>query len=108
VRAGYSTARFRKRLGRAGRRYGRNRALLELTTSRRFAFKGLRVGASARRVHGTPIQIGKNRWYVVRAKSARGVFKVQGGKLREIGLVNKRFTSTRAKARRTLSSWRLR
>jgi hypothetical protein len=112
VRAGYSTARFRKRLGRAGRRYGRTKALVGLTTSRRFAFKGLRVGASARKVQrrlgGTPIRIGKNRWYVVRAQRARGVFKVQRGKLREIGLVNKRFTSTRSKARRTLSSWRLR
>jgi hypothetical protein len=44
----------------------------------------------------------------VRTKRARAVFKVQSGKLREIGLVNKRFTSTRTKARRTLSSWRLR
>jgi hypothetical protein len=70
------------------------------------------VGASARRVHrrlgGTPIVIGKNRWYLVRTTRARGVFKVNGGKLREIGLVNKRFASTRTKARRTLSSWRLR
>ena len=112
VRAGYSTKRFRQKLGRAGRRYGRNRALLELTTSRAFRFKGLRVGASARRVQrrlgGTPIVIGKNRWYVVRTKRAKAVFKVNGGKLREIGLVNKRFASTRTKARRTLSSWRLR
>jgi Zinc carboxypeptidase len=112
VRAGYSTARFRSKLGRAGRRYGRNKALLELTTSRSFRFKGLRVGASARKVqrrlHTRAIRIGKNHWYVVRAKRARGVFKVQGGKLREIGLVNKRFASNRKKAHRTLSSWRLR
>jgi Zinc carboxypeptidase len=112
VRAGYSTARFRKRLGRAGRRYGRNKALLELTTSRAFKLKGLRVGASARKVQRRldrkPIKIGKDRWYVVRTKRARAVFKVQSGKLREIGLVNKRFTSSRTKARRTLSSWRLR
>jgi Zinc carboxypeptidase len=112
VRAGYSTKRFRSKLGRAGRRYARNRALIELTTSRAFAFKGLRVGASAGRVRfrlgGTPIAIGSNRWYVVRTKRAKGVFRVNGGKLREIGLVNKRFASSRSKARRTLSSWRLR
>jgi hypothetical protein len=112
VRVGYSTKRFRKKLGRAGRRYGRSKALLAVTTSKHFKFKGLRVGASGRRVksrlHGTPIRIGKNRWYLVRARSAKGVFKVNGGKLREIGLVNKRFASTRKKARRTLSSWRLR
>ena len=73
---------------------------------------GLRVGASERRVQRRvrtrAIQIGRNRWYVKRAKRARTVFKVSGGKLREIGLVNKRFASNRAEARRTLSSWRLR
>jgi hypothetical protein len=112
VRAGYSTKRFRTRLGRGGRRYGRNKALLALTTSRGFKLKGMRVGASAervqRRLHGTPIRIGKNSWYVIRARRAKAVFKVNGGKLREIGLVNKRFASTRSRARRTLSSWRLR
>jgi hypothetical protein len=112
VRVGYSTSRFRKKLGRAGRRYGRSKALLALTTSRRFKLKGLRVGASDRRVqrrlHTTAIAIGKNRWYVIRTKRARAVFKVQSGKLREIGLMNKRFASNRKKARRTLSSWRLR
>jgi hypothetical protein len=112
VRAGYSTARFRKKLGRQGRRYGRNKALLALTTSRQFRLRGLRVGASERRVQrrvgGKPIEIGSNRWYVKRAKRALAVFKVKGGKLRELGLVNKRFGSSRSRARRTLSSWRLR
>jgi hypothetical protein len=112
VRAGYSTKRFRKRLGRAGRRYGRKKALIALTSSRSFKLRGLRVGASERkvrrRVRSRPIQIGRNRWYVKRAKHSRTVFKVSGGKLREIGLVNRRFSSSRAEARRTLSSWRLR
>jgi hypothetical protein len=112
VRAGYSTKRFRKRLGRAGRRYARNRAIVALTNSRRFRLRGLRVGASERRVQRRlrtrAIQIGRNRWYVKRAKRSRTVFKVSGGKLREIGLVNKGFASNRAEARRALSSWRLR
>jgi hypothetical protein len=111
VRVGYSTRRFRTKLGRQARRYARNKALLALTTSRRFRLRGMRVGTSERvvrrRTSGKPIRIGSNRWYVRRAKSARLVFKVRGGKVREIGIVNKKFTSTRAKARRTLGAWHL-
>ena len=65
-------------------------------------------GCSGARIGGRPIQTGSNAWYTKRAKSARLVFKVKGGKVRELGLVNKRLTSTRQKARRTLASWRLR
>jgi hypothetical protein len=32
---------------------------------------------------------------------------VKGGEVRELGLANKRLTSTRSEARRTLSAWRL-
>jgi zinc carboxypeptidase len=112
VRVGYSTKRFRRKLGRRGRRYARDKALLALTTSRHFKLRGMRVGALERvvrrRTGARAIQIGSNRWYVKRAKRARMVFKVQDGKLRELGIVNKRFASTRSRARRTLSSWRLR
>ena len=45
VRVGYSTKRFRAKLGRQARRYARNKALLALTTSRRFRLRGMRVGA---------------------------------------------------------------
>ncbi len=111
VRVGYSTKRFRSKLGRQARRYARNKALLALTTSRRFRLRGMRGGTSERlarrRTSGQPIRIGSNRWYVKRAKTARLVFKVKRGKVREIGIVNKKFTSTRAKARRTLGAWHL-
>jgi hypothetical protein len=111
VRVGYSTSRFRKKLGRQGRRFHRRKALLALTTSRRFRISRIRVGSSERAVQrrttGRAIRIGSNRWYVKRAKHARIVFKVKGRRVREIGLVNKKLTSTRSKARRTLASWRL-
>ncbi len=111
VRVGYSTQRFRRKLGRQGRRYARNKALLALTSSRRFRVRGMRVGTRERvvrrRIGGRPIRIGSNRWYVKRAKRARVVFKVKGGRVREVGLVNKRFTTNRAKTRRTLAAWRL-
>ena len=111
VRVAYSTPRFRRTLGRQARRYARNKALLALTTSRRFRLRGMRVGAREsvvrRRTGARAIQIGANRWYVRRSKTARLVFKVQGGRLRELGIVNKSFTSSRAKTRRTLAAWRL-
>ena len=111
VRVGYSTKRFRMGLGRQGRRYARSKALLALTSSRRFRVRGIRVGARERvvrrRIGGRPIRIGANRWYVKRAKRARIVVKVRGARVREVGLLNKRFTTNRAKTRRTLAAWRM-
>jgi hypothetical protein len=82
-----------------------------LTTSRRFRVRRVRVGMSERRLrrrtNGRSFRIGSNRWYVVRGRRARVVFKVKGGKVRELGLVNKRLSAGR-RARRTLGSWRLR
>jgi len=111
LRVAYSTKRFRSKLGRQARRYAKNKALVALTTSRRFRLRGMRVGTRERvvrrRTGARAIQIGSNRWYLKRAKTARLVFKVKGGKVREIGVVNKRFTSSRSKARKTLAAWRL-
>ena len=113
VRVGYSTRRFRRKLGTAGRRYARDKALLALTTSRSFRIRRVRVGTTERALRrrigaAHTFRIGSNRWYVKKAETARLVFKVKGGRVREVGLVNKKFTSNRAKARRTLAAWRLR
>jgi hypothetical protein len=113
VRVGYPTSRLKRKLARRERaRIKDDRALLTLTTSRRFRIRGIRVGTSQRvlqrRIGGRAIRIGSNRWYTKRAKTARLVFKVKGGKVRELGLVSKRLTTNRRKARRTLASWRLR
>ena len=113
VRVGYPTRRLRRKLGRKQRRrYAANKAVLALTTSRRFRARRIRVGTRQRvvrrRIARRPIRIGSNRWYVKRARRATIVFKVKRGRVRELGLVNKRLSSNRRKARRTLSSWRLR
>jgi hypothetical protein len=112
VRVGYPTPRLRHKLGRKlRRRYREEKALLALTTSRRFRVRKVRVGTSERalrrRTNGRRFRIGSNRWYLVRARRARIVYKVRGGKVRELGLVNKRLTAGR-RARRTMASWRLR
>ena len=113
VRVGYPTRRLRRKLGRKQRRrYAANKAVLALTTSRRFRARRIRVGTRQRvvrrRIARRPIRIGSNRWYVKRARRATIVVKVKRGRVRELGLVNKRLSSNRRKARRTLSSWRLR
>ena len=91
------------------KRYRANKAVLALTTSRRFRIRRVRVGttelALRRRTHARSFRIGSNRWYVVQARRARIVFKVKGGRVRELGLVDKRLSKGR-RARRTLSSWR--
>ena len=112
VRVAYPTRRMRRRVGRSlGRRFRNQKAVLALTTSRRFRIRRVRVGTSERalrrRTNGRRLRIGSNRWYVVRARRARIVFKVRGGKVRELGVVNKRLTRGK-RARRTLGSWRLR
>jgi hypothetical protein len=85
--------------------------VVALTTSRRFRIRRVRVGTSERalrrRTNGRRFRIGSNRWYVVRARRARIVYKVRRGKVRELGLANKRLTKGK-RARRTLGSWRLR
>jgi hypothetical protein len=112
VRVAYPTKRMRRRVGRGvGRRFRQQKAVLALTTSRRFRVRRVRVGMSERklrrRTNGRSFRIGSNRWYVVRGRRARVVFKVRGGKVRELGIVNKRLSAGR-RARRTLGSWRLR
>ena len=84
VRVGYPTRRTRRGLGRRGlRKYTPTKAVLILTNSIRFKAKGIRVGS---RVRGKTRQrlrrmrsyrVGKNRWYVARAKKARLLFKVR-------------------------------
>jgi Zinc carboxypeptidase len=111
VRVGYPTRKLRRKLGRKLRRgLKADRAVLALTTSRRFRIRRVRVGTSERalrrRTNGRSFRIGSNRWYLVRARNARIVFKVKGGRVRELGLVNKRLTAGR-RARRTMASWRL-
>jgi len=113
VRVAYPTSRLKRKLRRSERRrYAKGKALLALTTSRAFRARRIRVGSSrravTRRVGGRPIKIGSNRWYLKRGKRSTLVFKVRRGKVRELGVANKRLTSSRRKARRTLASWRLR
>ena len=52
------------------------------------------------------IRVGKNVWYVKKGKRSRLLFKVRGGKVREVGLADSRLTSSRRRAKRFLNSFR--
>ena len=86
-------------MGRAQRRRVRGRALLVLTSSRRYAIRrvrpGMRTAALRRRLRGERrVRVGVNVWYVLRGPKSTYVFKTRAGKVREIGLADKRLTKT--------------
>ena len=108
IRIGYLSARQRRKVMRSQARG--ERAVLILTTSRRYAIKGVRHGSTRttlkRRVRGLrSFKIGKNRWYIARGSKARLVFKVRGGRVQEVGLAEKGLTRRSAAARRFLGSF---
>ena len=110
LRVGYPTARLNRSLGRTTRRRLRNRAILVLTSSRRFPLARVRVGQSTRtlrrRLRGErSVVVGKNRWYFTSASKSRLVFRVQGGKVREVGLAAGSITRSRLRTARLLRAW---
>jgi hypothetical protein len=58
-----------------------------------------------RRLHlGRPFVVGRDDWYLLADRSARGVMKVRRGIIEEVGIANRSLTNRRAKARRFLGS----
>ena len=51
-------------------------------------------------------RVGSTRWYLRRGSGARHVFRVTGGKVREVGLADARQTASRARAKRLFASFR--
>jgi hypothetical protein len=112
LRIGYPTGRLQRALSRQQRVRVRRKAVLLLTSSAQFGLRGIRVGATAGRVGARlrgerRIRVGRNVWFLAGGARARLVFKVRAGRVREIGLADKRVTRTRRGARRFLSAWRL-
>lgn len=110
LRIGYPTRRLNRRLVRSQRRRIRGRAVLALTSSRRYAIRRVRVGSRTRllrsRVRGERrVRAGANIWYVARGRRSRLVFKTRAGKVREIGLADKRLTAGKRGFKRLLQSY---
>ncbi len=110
IRVGYPSVGLLRRLARGERRRVTGRAVLILTSSRHFALRGVRpdtrLATVAHRLRvSRPFVIGRNRWYLLAAGSARGVLKVRHGRIEEVGVANRSLTRRRAAARRFLSSF---
>jgi len=112
VRVGYPSTRLRKSFGRTfRRRYPSTKAVLALTTSKRFRIRSVRVGSSLRtlrkrigRVRG--IRVGKNVWYLKRGSKSTLIYKVRRRKVLEIGIGDKTLTKGRKRSKRYLNSFR--
>jgi hypothetical protein len=111
LRIAYPRAKFRRSLGRSLGRRVRNRAVLILSSSPGHRVRRIRPGARVRtlrkRLRGERrVKVGKNTWYVARAKGVRVVFKTRGGTVREVGIADSRLTRGRAASRRFLRGWK--
>ena len=110
TRVGYPSRRLRSRMSRRDARRTRGRAVIALSTHPKFAAKRVRRGTRTRtmrrRFRGERrFRVGKNTWYLVRARRATLVFKTRRGRVLEVGLADRRLTSTRAKSRRLLRAF---
>ncbi|HWD75064.1 MAG TPA: prolyl oligopeptidase family serine peptidase [Solirubrobacteraceae bacterium] len=110
IRVGYASPPLLRSLPRGARRPLSGRVVLILTAALDYSLRGAhvrtRLARVARRLHtGTPIDVGRNRWYVVPIGAGHGVLKVQHGVIAEIGIANKRLTTGRRAARRFFTSF---
>jgi beta-galactosidase len=97
IRVGYASRAFPRRF--------RGRAVLILSSNRRYALHGVRVGTRLsrvrRRVHaGLGFHVGRNWWYLASGgRRGRGVFKVRHGVIEEVGIAVPSLVVTRAAGR---------
>jgi hypothetical protein len=111
-RIGYPTARLFKHLSKSRRKRVRGRAVLTLTSSKRFSVgklrPGDRVATLRRRLRGERrLRIGANTWYVANGRKARQVFTTRAGTIRAVGLAARPLTNGRVAERRFLRAWEL-
>ncbi len=111
IRVGYPSRRLLRSLPRAPRHRVNGRAVLLLTANRHYHWGHIRPGervARARRTvrlgHG--YRVGRNVWYLLAVRArARGVLRVSGGRVQEVGVADRRLTAGRAAAARFLRSF---
>jgi hypothetical protein len=105
LRIGYPSAGLLRRVSRRERNRIRGRAIFMTTSSAHYAAFGVRPGVRPHRLAGRRFRVGLNTWVLRRGKRATVLFKVRGGRVLEVGLADRRLTSTRSKARRYLRSF---
>jgi pimeloyl-ACP methyl ester carboxylesterase len=111
IRLGYPSRGLNRGLAPRHRSRIRGRAILALASSRRYALRGVRAGDSARhmrrRIRGERrFGVGVNNWFLARGRRATLVFKVRRGRVREVGIADRRLSATRRMSSRFLRSFR--
>jgi hypothetical protein len=111
-RIGYPTSRLSRTLKRSLRRKVKGRVVIVLTSSKRFSLKTLRPGDSSRKAsrklkHERKLKVGKNRWLVVPGRKVTLLVRIQGGKVREIGIGDGRLTHGTKATKRFLRAWQI-
>lgn len=112
IRVGYPSARLLRSFSAPARTPRSARIVLALTANPFYALDGVRPGAAlsavaARLRVGRRFHIGSNFWYLAPGASARGVLKVRGGIIQEVGIASLALTAgTRTDQRAFLSSFK--
>jgi alpha-glucosidase (family GH31 glycosyl hydrolase) len=111
IRVGYPSPRLMKKLSLKARSQVRGRAILVLTANRRYSIGGIRPGtalsvARRRRRIGKGFRVGLNTWYLLPGRRSSGILKVRHGIVQEVGIADRRLTSSRRSTRRFLMSFR--
>jgi hypothetical protein len=100
IRGGYPSPALLRHLKRKTQRALNGRLVLLLTANRHYSLHGVRPNARltktvARKLRiGRRYHVGKNYWYVVPNGSTHGILKVVHGRIQEVGIADKRVTST--------------
>lgn len=87
------------------------RIVIALTANPYYALNGTRPGAKltkglqGRLRLGKPFHIGRNYWYVVPGGGSRGLIKVRGGVIQEIGIISRQLSNSRTAQSRLLRSF---
>jgi hypothetical protein len=110
TRIGYPSPKLTRFLAPAMRRRLRGRAVLILTTSTHYSLRGLRPGARVRALGAAVakrrrFKVGANVWHVAAGRRSALLFKVRGGRIREVGVADGRLMRGRLAARRFLRSF---
>jgi hypothetical protein len=109
IRVGYPSSRILRVISAGERSRVAGKIVLALTANPFYALSGVRPGmvltAVAKHLGvGKAFHIGSNYWYLAPAGGARGVVKVRGGVIQEVGLANKQLTAGNPASQRAFLS----
>jgi hypothetical protein len=107
IEAGYPSTKLLRTVAKSKRKGLSGRIAIALTPNTFYALDGVRPGmalsAVPKKLHlGKVIRIGSNSWYIVPGTASRGVLRVTGGIIQEVGIATEAFTNTRAEQSRFL------